>query len=374
MIMRSIFSRIGKKILYGFALLVFTLIVAEILLQIYDPFPSSIVGDKIILTPNYNKVFRNKVLNQAMDSMIIYKRNSIGFRGDEPPRPFGSALSIVAIGGSTTECMFISEGKTWEDVLQKKLRIKFPALWINNAGFSGHSTFGHIILLHDYIGALKPHICLFLVGANDLGRSDLRANDSDFSLTRQKWLLDLAKRSKLVNAMLTITRNHLAKEKTVADNYAFSLTKNIPLQLYDSVIQNAVDAESLLLRNYDSRLKELIRLCRLNNIEPVFITQPSLVGEGIDSLTGVNLATYRLNDTTNGKQYWKRLELYNNETIKVAKASNTFVIDLAHELPKSSIYFYDMSHFNIPGCEKVAELVAESLDPYLQQKYPEYKK
>jgi len=372
--MRSILSRIGKKILYGFALLVFALIVAEILLRLYDPFPSSVVGDKIVLTPNYNKVFRNKVLSQAMDSIITYKRNSIGFRGDEPPVPFDSALSVVVIGGSTAECMFISEGKTWEDALQRKLRANFPAIWINNAGFSGHSTFGHIILLRDYVAALKPHICLFLVGANDLGRRDLRANDNEFSLTKQKWLLNLARRSKLVNAVLTLDRNHLAKEKNVADHYAFSLSKNIPLQLNDNVIQNAVNTESLLLHDYDSRLKELIRVSRLNNIEPVFITQPSLVGEGIDSLTGVNLATYRLNDTTNGKQYWERLELYNNETITVSKASNTFVIDLAHELPKSSIYFYDMSHFNIPGCEKVAELIANRLSPYLQEKYLAFRK
>jgi lysophospholipase L1-like esterase len=304
--------------------------------------------------------------------MIVYKRNSIGLRGEEPPVPFSGALSIVAIGGSTTECMFISEGKTWEDVLAQKLRMNFPEAWVNNAGFSGHSTFAHIVLLRDYVVALKPRICLFMVGANDLGRTDLRANDEEFSLTKQKWLLTLARRSKLANAILSVYRNHLAKEKSVADNYAFSLMKNVPLQLDDSTIQKAVDAESLLVNEYGSRLKKLIQLCRQNNIEPVFITQPSLVGEGIDSLTSVNLATYRLNDTTNGKQYWKRLELYNNETVQVATASNVFVIDLAHQLPKQSIYFYDMSHFNIPGCATVAELIASKLKPFLKERYPSF--
>src|SRR5205823_2083914 len=121
--------------------------------------------DKIVLSPNYDKTFRNKVLNQQMDSVIIYKRNRIGFRGEEPPSSFRSAMSIIAIGGSTTECMFISEGKTWEDILGQKLRTHFPSAWVNNAGFSGHSTFAHIILLRDYVAALKPRLCLFLVGA-----------------------------------------------------------------------------------------------------------------------------------------------------------------------------------------------------------------
>jgi len=158
----------------------------------------------------------------------------------------------------------------------------------------------------------------------------------------------------------------------VTDHYAFSLIKNVPLQLDDSTIQKAVDAESLSVNEYGSRLKELIYLCRQNSIEPVFITQASLVGEGIDSLTGVNLGTYRLNDLTNGKQYWKRLELYNSETIQVANASNVFVIDLAHQLPKQSIYFYDMSHFNIPGCATVADLIANKLEPYLKERYPTF--
>jgi hypothetical protein len=172
---------------------------------------------------------------------------------------------------------------------------------------------------------------------------------------------------------LSLYRNHLAKEKSVADNYAFSLRNNVPLQLSDRTIEKSVEEESSLLAGYEQRLKELIALCRQNGIEPVFITQPSLVGEGTDSATGVNLATYRLNDTINGKQYWERLELYNNETIKVANAANAFAIDLAHMMPKSSLYFYDMSHFNIPGCTKVAQLISSKMEPYLEDKFPSFK-
>src|ERR1700694_4538521 len=139
--------KIKRGILYGLYLLAFTLIAAEILLRIYNPFPSSIVGDKITLDREYSKVFINRVFPGTLDERIIYKRNRIGFRGPEPPADFKNHLTIIAIGGSTTECMYISEGKTWEDHLQQRLNDHMNNAWVNNAGFEGHSSFGHIILL-----------------------------------------------------------------------------------------------------------------------------------------------------------------------------------------------------------------------------------
>jgi lysophospholipase L1-like esterase len=371
----KLFSRIViKRIAYAFFLIAFTLIAAEIMLRIYNPFPSSVVGDKIVLTPNYIKVYRNNVLKGAMDSAIVYQRNSIGLRGEEPPVPFEDHLSIIAIGGSTTECMLISEGKTWENVLEKKLQTKFPGCWINNAGFSGHSTFGHLILLRDYIIALKPRICLFTVGVNDIARTDLRFHDTEFTMTNQKWVLALARKSRLANAVLSLYRNHLAKEKNVADNYGFKLIGNASMVLPDSVIEKAITRERSLLNGYAQRLQQLIQLCRSNKIEPVFITQPSLMGEGKDDITNVDLASYKLNDSTNGRLYWRKVELYNNETLKVAADSGLLTIDVANQLPKSSAYFYDAIHFNIAGCAAVADLIAQKLDPYLQEKYPAFKK
>ena len=46
---------------------------------------------------------------------------------------------------------------------------RFKGLWLNNAGLSGNSTFGHYILMQDYLVKLKPKVVIFLVGINDLG-------------------------------------------------------------------------------------------------------------------------------------------------------------------------------------------------------------
>ena len=361
-----------KRIGYWLFLFVFALVACEILLRIFNPFPSSVVGDKIILTPNYSKVYKNTTGAADMDETIIYRRNNIGLRGPAPPSAIKDHLTIIAIGGSTTECMFISEGKTWEDHLFKNLSGSYPKLWINNAGFSGHSTFAHIILLRDYIVNLKPSICLFLVGGNDIDRTDLRPHDENFTKTNDKWILTLAKKSALVNTLLNLYRNHLAKEKNLADGKPFTLLNKKPFNIPDSVIQEKIRLQEPLVKDYSSRLKEMIRLCKSNGIEPIFITQPCLVGETADSLTGVDLASFPMSDKINGKLFSKYMQLYNGETIIVAKQEGLFCIDLATELPKSSEYYYDLIHYNIRGNARVAEIVGSKLDSYLQNRYSSF--
>ena len=44
-----------------------------------------------------------------------------------------------------------------------------PDVWINNAGFEGHSTFGHIVLLREFVMTMHPTMALFLT-SNDGAR------------------------------------------------------------------------------------------------------------------------------------------------------------------------------------------------------------
>jgi len=365
--------KLKRRILYVLYLFAFTLIAAEILLRIYNPFPSSLAGDKITLNRGYNKVFINKVFPKVLDEKIIYKRNSMGFRGPEPPADFKDHLTIIAVGGSTTECMYVSEGKTWEDHLQQRLNNHLNKVWVNNAGFEGHSTFGHIILLRDYVTGLRPNVCLFLVGSNDIDRRDLPPNDQNFTKTNRKWVLFLARHSQLVNTLLNLWRNHLAREKNVTNNINFSLPDQPARKLSDSAIYFKLSSQPPLLKAYQQRLNELIHLCRSNGIEPVFVTQPSLMGNTIDSISGVDLSTFPIGNI-NGGLFWQLLELYNKETKKSAKESGIFFIDLAHELPKSSAYFYDAIHYNNEGSIKVGEIISGKLIPWLKQRFPQYAK
>ena len=130
--------------LFGSALC--ALLVLEVFLRVVNPLGQRIYGDQIVLPKNTQHTIHNAG-NAKLDELVEFSTNSIGFRGAEPPRNFDAALTVVAVGGSTTECLFLSNGRSWPEVAGRLLAPSFEPFWINNAGLDGHSTFGHLFLL-----------------------------------------------------------------------------------------------------------------------------------------------------------------------------------------------------------------------------------
>ena len=54
-------------------------------------------------------------------------------------------------------------------MLSRRLAGGWPAIWVNNAGLDGQSTYGHLVLLRDFVVSLRPTLAVFLVGVNDIG-------------------------------------------------------------------------------------------------------------------------------------------------------------------------------------------------------------
>ena len=368
-----------KNIGYILFLMVFTLVALEAILHFYNPWASRVKGNKIILPVNqiYNIDGSN---NPKLDKKILHTKNSLGFRGAEKPADFDNYLSIVTVGGSTTECFFLADDKTWAFDLEQKLKPKFKNVWVNNAGLDGHSTFGHQILLDDYLVKIKPKIILFLVGINDVGREDLKDHDKnnliDMPVT---WRDSLARKSEVFNLILTYKRAKAAERNGSTHSYV-NLAQLGSLTIPDDKIKSELDKQSELAASYKGRLLKLVKTCRQAGIEPVLLTQPALVGKGVDEPTGVDLenicwddeSSKKLRDETNGKLYWLTLELYNQQTRAVGLETNSKVIDLANLLPKNSLYFYDALHYTNEGAAKISEILDEQLTPHLKENYSSF--
>lgn len=87
------------------------IIIIELLLRIYNPFPSIIKGDKIILAANQKYIFINNNIKK-LDKEIIHTKNSLGFRGEDQPGDYKNYFLIITTGGSTTESSLQSDSKT----------------------------------------------------------------------------------------------------------------------------------------------------------------------------------------------------------------------------------------------------------------------
>ena len=93
---------------------------------------------------------------------------------------------------------------------------------------------------------------------------------------------------------------------------------------------------------------------------PVFITQPSVLGNAIDSVTGTNLANLKIDDY-NGEIYWSMLEQYNSALREVCRETGSPFIDLADSMPKNTSYYYDYFHFTNQGSQMVANIILTQL-------------
>jgi lysophospholipase L1-like esterase len=348
---------------------VLVLALFEIGLRIYNPLPFRVRGERIILPVHQRYTFYHETATK-LDPITYHTKNSLGFRGPDPPRDMARRLTLVTIGGSTTECLFLSDGKTWTDVLARQLQHGWPDIWVNNAGLDGQSTYGHLILLQDFVVSLRPTVAVFLVGVNDVGLDSLNSYDGSLLPNRPAWraaAVFLADHSEVVGLAQNLLRLSRA-QKAGFGHSEIDLTKITRLEHDAAVSADTIRRYEPPLRGFGDRLTAIAELCRHNGIDPVFITQPALYGDGIDPETGVNLATLQVRGAANGRLWWNVQEMYNDVTRRVALDRHVLLIDAARELPKDSRLFYDFIHFTNEGAARLGEIVASHLEPYLQHR------
>ncbi|MEP7277404.1 MAG: SGNH/GDSL hydrolase family protein [Bacteroidota bacterium] len=367
--------KIKRHILYAGYLLVITIIALEILLRFFYPFQRKIMGDKWQLATNSTYHLRN-VQNRRLDRRVINRRNSIGFRGEDPPADINRRLSILTVGGSTTACTALTEGKTWTDRLGEQLRKRFTPVWINNAGLDGNSTYGHLNFLKNYLPAInfKPTVVIFLIGINEIDRDDLNEIDSPvkkgFLYNTWKWL---HYNSETLNFFTDLKRS-IYPTAIFTDNGGWNFTNFKKINLSGIYIDSALQKQGSLLPSFRKRLSELIEYCLKNGMQPVFVTQPLIFGDGTFGEGNPAIDFHAFNENENGVLLWKKLELFNNITRQVSREKNVCCVDLAGLMPRDTLYYYDSMHYTNEGAAKVGEIIFDKLNQYLSVKFPQYLK
>lgn len=355
---------------------------AEATLRALDPFPQRLHGDRIVL-PQSIRYFIENDHNPRLDQRVVHTKNSLGFRGPELPWN-GSALTLFAVGGSTTECFYLGDGDDWPSRLMGHLSTSFPTLWVNNAGLDGHSTFGHRVLLEQRLLRHRPDVLIFLIGANDIGREDVDARRiEDMARARRKrgaatTLTRLARHSAVFALVQNARRTFEAKSRGLSHE-ALDLGRVGALPHRQAAVNRLISGHrARYLPAFRQRLDDLVSLSRSNGALPVLVTQPALFGPAVDDVTGVDLGTIAIGEQFwsvgrrwNGSMGWEMYETYNDVTRETARDRNVPLIDLASSLPKSSRLFYDTIHFTSEGAREVARIVAESLCPILAGHFPD---
>jgi lysophospholipase L1-like esterase len=367
---------------------VITLVLIEGLLRVYNPLVLTVKGDTISLPANVHFDIRNPGL-PGIDAVVSYSRNSIGFRGPEPPLDLGRYLSLITVGGSTTECLFLSDGETWPALLEKDLQHSFRDVWVNNGGFDGHSTFGHLVLIKDYVTELKPKVVLLMAGINDMNFTGGTPMDKSLAERHggETYLLNVlrgwstdgtgpsllsraAQYSELAALVQNLARYREAKRLDLPhralDLHSMARYTGPP---------HVIEQQLAGIRNnrgpFAERLKQIYDLTNAAGIDLVLVTQSALWGAGVDDVTGVEVGDIAI-ALGNARSFWQGLEIFNDALRELGRQHDLLVIDLATEMPKSSRYYYDGLHFNPVGAARVAAIMTARLCPHLRERFPEY--
>ena len=278
---------------------------------------------------------------------------------------------VLCIGGSSTECLYVTDKKSWPWLLQTKLNETLPeTVFVGNAGRSGHFTLQHESLLENYRYVDRFDWVVFLTGINDMGR--LMRNDYEAqlqALADQTLEHKYAYKSSpyydrlMINVILSLGKVKTNHSQVHQDPEGAWYNK------FRDIRRKALEANTLtelppdlnrMLDFYAENLVRLIKLCRKKGLKMLFITQPTLYNAHMSQAEKALLWEHV--DSTHAYRedvLEQMMDRYNARLMEVCRRHDVPCLDLAAMLPKDVTAFYDDCHLNISGCERFAEILAD---------------
>ncbi|HEC14560.1 MAG TPA: SGNH/GDSL hydrolase family protein [Rhodospirillales bacterium] len=300
----------------------------------------------------------------------IFKRDKNGLRGRyEDP----SKIDILTVGGSTTNEILVTEGKTWSDVLAAEFSANGNPMVVVNAGVDGQTTIGHLKnfdLWFPKIPDLKARYVLVYVGINDLVRlhRENHAPKQDRLTESRRLFKQYMLNNSAIYAFFRNVRGMIrardARLVHTQENYSGS-TWALPEKQPD--VDAAERKWAAGLNAYGRRLRALIRRIRVFGAVPILVTQ--------------SRAGYRLR----GAKVWGRLQqdgsvdtgayvdlsALNRRTMSECRAAKAICIDLAAELFFEDGDHYDPLHTTPKGSAKIGHYLYGKLKDIVLKKRTE---
>jgi hypothetical protein len=270
--------------------------------------------------------------------------NSLGFRSPEilVPKPPGT-VRLAFLGSSTTYGPYVDNASTWPHLVTQAIQAAYPNCRIDyiNAGVPGFSSPRILTYYRAYVSKLEPDIVVLLptdisVALSNLARrkrvhTGLPMQPSWFAQHSELWakieenvqMIKLQRAAFVPQGKLTFTYEELAAELRPA--------------LEAIAAQVTHDHHLLAIATVDEQLR-----AGQDRKEQQRAAGPALYIMPFMSIPGILKA-----------------EQYSNEVIAgVARASNAILIDGHEQIPGTTVYYADASHFTPAGSRLMAELVS----------------
>lgn len=324
--------------------------------------------------------------------------NSVGLRGAELGRD-DEELRVLALGGSTTECLYHDDNKAWVRRIGAVLSGGGGErrVWSGGAGRSGANTGDHVLHAKYLLKELpRMDVVLVLAGVNDVNvalampdtylptPATLEPEQHEKAVRKafmqvpgpleDSWDYDSSflRRSQLYQLVKRIKRQRsrdLAAHNLVDDDTGKGMVRWREHRAKASRIRTDLPDLTKGLATFRANLNTIADLVSAAGPRLVLLTQPTLwradLGEEEQKLLWMGGVGDYMQEP--GHEYYsvaalaEAMRQFNEVTLSVCRERGLGCVDLAKEIPKDSKIFYDDCHFGHTGSEKIAQAVAAFL-------------
>jgi lysophospholipase L1-like esterase len=327
----------------------------------------------------------------GVEGVSLFSINDIGLRGRNPGAD--DRLSMLAIGGSTTECLYLDDREAWPRLLEEKLNARTSRVktWIGNAGRSGHTTRNHVLQAEKMLGQYPEiDVLIMMIGVNDFALR-LRRDTGFLPLQqesrgyRQKlFYRSFAAIPPMAQELPMLKRLALWQwtrvlKKRIQHRYDLIEVETATGRVYvDRRRERAAAKEiretlpdlSSSLAEFGSNLRTIVDRADRDGVRVVLLTQPAMWGPDLSPELAGLLWFGAVGETRDGSPatYYsigalaEGMARYNREVLEICMQTSAVCIDVAAALARDTSVFYDDVHFNEAGARQVAELVARGLE------------
>ena len=279
-------------------------------------------------------------------------------------------LTIVFLGGSTTECVYVDEDNRFPyltgRLLERRTRLKVNSY---NAGRSGNNTLHCLNVLLNKVVNLKPDVVVLMENINDL---------AILMYDRTYWN-DHPSRSPLIEkppTFKTVGKDleqtfHLVRDLTFPNLYR-EVKQWSPFgrpekgdEFHGARGKKITLDQELLVREFSLNLQTFINICRAREITPVLMTQASRLTESPDPLIQKMMRSLEVSQGITYADFKAAFDRLNQAIRDVGAKNQVLVIDLAREIPPVKENICVVAHFNDRGSRLVAARIAADLIPII---------
>ncbi len=349
---------------------------ALVVMNLFSPLVNFIGEPVTTLQPNLRQQVR--IAGGAVfgvDGIQTITTDSKGYRTNTPidyARKDPDTLRIIAIGGSTTEDIYLDDAKTWTSLLAARLSkaLNRPVEMINT-GVSGLRAKHHLSTLRES-EKFSPDIAIVMLGINDWNRQIKLAQHSTF----QKVYSVLGRLSVIETVLFRAIRMALASAINLLKPAATVREETLAYRRsqHDSLSRKDVRSfeVSEVPKDYQSSVDGISAECRKRHMLCFFVDQPTAYDSTIEPVL-----KRRLWMTPPDEEYTLSLsdmsgiaKFYNAWLEREAKKDGMEFCGVAKDVAPTSEFFFDDCHFNERGAQRIARLVAACMEPRIRALLP----